>query len=336
MRTLLILIGIVLALFTGNARADGTAIVIAGNAPLHERDLFRSVMETSIRAPGRKVINVSFNTKDAAPVKACLSSSAPWTCMKGVVAPKDTDIDQIVIGSVDAAMSPAGAPAIRLSGYLVVPDLDFAIAEERNCDPCTDTLLKSLAGELARAQLRRLAVVRGRTNISLHTKPPGAIITLDGEAHGTSDAVLPTFPGSHTIQLELDGHHAETRTVKASDGETVEVNVIMRPKDDGKPGRPPPPPPPRPSRLVPILIGSAGVAAVITGGVLIAVHDPPDPDALRQPAYYYDTRTPGIITAAGGAIAIGVSIYLWRRQSDSVVTAVPFPGGAAVTWVATF
>jgi len=230
--------------------------------------------------------------------------------MKGVVAPKDTDIDQIVIGSVDAAMSPAGAPAIRLSGYLVVPDLDFAIAEERNCDPCTDTLLKSLAGELARAQLRRLAVVRGRTNIALRTTPPGAIITLDGEAHGASDTVLPTFPGSHTIRLELDGHHAEARTVEAYDGKTVEVNVTMRPKDDGKPIRSPPP---RRSRLLPILIGSAGVAAVITGGVLIAINDPHGPDMNQRHKYYYATRTPGIVTAIGGAVTIGISLsfYLW-------------------------
>src|SRR5262249_47921434 len=148
--------------------------------------LFRSVMETSIQTPGRKVINVSFNTKDAAPVKECLSNIASWTCMKGIVAPTNTDIDQIVIGSVDAATSPTGAPTIRLSGYLVVSDLDFAIAEERNCDSCTDNVLKNLTRELAQAQLHRLAVVRGRTNIALHTTPPGAIITFDGEAHGTS------------------------------------------------------------------------------------------------------------------------------------------------------
>src|SRR5262245_8781181 len=199
MRILLILIGIVIALLPSEVRADVTAILIAGNAPQHDRDLFRSTIETSFQGPGRKVINVPATARNAALAKECLSKVALWTCVKGAVAPKDKEVDQIVIGSVDATPSPTGPPAIRLSGYLVVSDLDFAIAEERNCEPCTDSVLKSLAGELVQTQLRRLAVVRGRTNIAFHTTPPGATITLDDEARGESDAVIATFPGPHTI-----------------------------------------------------------------------------------------------------------------------------------------
>ena len=327
MRILFILIGIALALSPGDVRADGTAILITGNAPQHARDLSRSAMAASIQVQGRKIVSTSFNAKDAALIKECLSNIAPWTCMKTVVASKG--IDQLVIGSVDTGTS----PATRLSGCLVVPDLDFAIAEERQCDPCTDDALTSLARDLTQVQLRRLAVVRGHTQIALHTTPRGAAITFDGETQGTSDTVLATFPGPHTIRVELDDHQVETRTVEALDGKTVEVNVTMRPKDDPKPIRPPSP---RPSRLVPILLGSASAAAVITGGVLIAVNDPHGPDDEQRYPTYYATRTPGIITAVSGVTAIAVSIYLWRRQSRSAVTAVPLTHGAAVSWNASF
>lgn len=332
MRVLLLLIGVVLLHSSGDVRADGMAILIGGTAPQHERELARSAMAASIQAQGGRVVNAPFTSADAALVKKCLANATPWVCMKVAVASKG--IDQLVLGSVDTGTSPTGALARRLSGYLVVSSLDYAIAEERHCDPCTDDALASLAGELAQAQLRRLAVVRGRTHISIRTTPPGAYITFDGETQGASDAVIPTYPGPHTIRLELDGHHVETRTVEAVEGKTVEINVPMRPKDAG--GAPIRPPLPRLSRWGPIAVGSAGVAALITGGLLIVLHDPHGPDLGPREEYYYATRTPGIVTAIGGAAAVAASIYLWRRQSRSTVTATPIARGAAVGWITTF
>jgi hypothetical protein len=332
MRVLLLLIGFALLHSSGDVRADGTAILIGGNAPQHERDLARSAMAASIQAQGGRVVNAPFTAADAALVKKCLANATPWVCMKAAVASKG--IDQLVVGSVETGTSPTGALARRLSGYLAVSSLDYAIAEERHCDPCTDDVLASLAGELAQAQLRRLAVVRGRTHVAIRTAPSGAYITFDGESQGASDAVIPTYPGPHTIRIELDGHHVETRTVEAVEGKTVEVSVPMRPT--GGASGSPTHPSPRPSRLIPLLVGSAGAAALIAGGVLIIVHDPPGPDLGPREEYYYATRTPGIVTVIGGAVAVAASVYLWRRQSRSTVTAAPLARGAAVGWITTF
>lgn len=332
MRILLPLIGLVLLPDPGDARADGTAILIAGSAPQHERELSRSAMTASIQGQGGKVVPAAFTAQDAALVRRCLSNASPWACMRTAVAAKG--IDQLVIGSIDAGTSATGALSIRLSGYLVVASLDFAIAEERHCDPCSDDMLTSLAGELAQAQLHRLAVVRGHTRVAIRTTPPGAYLTFDGEPQGASDTVISTYPGSHTVRLELEGHEIETRTIEALEGKTVEVDVPMRSK--GTAGGAPVHPPPRPSRRVPLLVGGAGVAALITGGVLIAVHDPHGPDLGPREEYYYATRTPGIITAIGGGAAIVASLYLWRRQSRSTVTAAPLTRGAAVGWISTF
>ncbi len=331
MRVLLALICVVLLVSSGDVRADGTAILIGGNAPQHERELARAAMAASIQAQGGEMVDARFSSADAALVKKCLSNATPWVCMKAAAASKG--IDQLVVGSVDTGTSPTGALARRLSGYLVVASLDYAIAEERHCDPCTDDVLASLAGELVQAQLRRLAVVRGRTHVSIRTTPPGAHIAFDGETQGASDAVVPTYPGSHTIRLELEGHHVETRTVEAVEGRTVEVRVTMRPSGGARGA---PIGSPRPSRRGPILVGSVGAAALITGGVLIVVHDPPGPDLGPREEFYYATRTPGIVTAIGGAAAVAASIYLWRRRSRSTVTAAPTARGAAVGWITTF
>lgn len=330
MRILLILIGFILALSSGDVRADGTAILIAGDAPPHERELSRAAMAASIQVQGGRVSNVPFSARDAELVTKCISNAVPWGCMKAAVASKG--IDQLVIGAIDMTASATGAQAIRLSGYLIVSGLDFTIAEERHCDPCSDDVLTKLAGELAQTQLRRLAVVRGRTKIAVHTTPPGAFITFDGEPRGASESVIPTYPGSHTIRIELDGHHAEARTIEAVDGKTIEVEVPMRPKRVGKVR----PPPPRPSRLVPISVGGVGVVALITGGVLIAIHDPPGPELVQRHEYYYATLTPGIVTAICGVAAIGASVYLWRRTSRSAFTAVPVAHGGAVAWISRF
>jgi serine/threonine-protein kinase len=179
--------------------------------------------------------------------------------------------------------------------------------------------------------------------------------------------VLPIDGGTYTITARASGvNDWSTRVTlgNASDSKTVDIPDLRNSKQtfDERPKAPKLPVPSqspelpdstdpsiptpssvsvagsssRPSRLTPILVGSAGAAAVITGSVLIAVYDPPDPEAIRRYEYYYDTRTPGIVTAIGGAIAIGVSIHLWRQQSRSAVTAVPLSRGAAVTWMTTF
>jgi hypothetical protein len=332
MRSLLLL-GALLLLSRGAARADGTAILISGTAPQHERELSRSAIAASLQAQGQKIVPAPLTTRDAALIKQCLSNATPWACMKAAVASKG--VDQLVVGSVDTGTSPMGAPVIRVSGYLVAASLDYAIAEERHCDPCTDEMLASLAGELAQAQLRRLAVAHGRTRVVVRTTPRGAHIVFDGDAQGGSDVVIPTFPGSHTLRVELEDHISETMIVEAVDGKTVAIDVKLLPNPAAV-GTSSRPPPPRPSRLVPLVVGGAGLAALITGGVLIAVHDPHAPDLGPREEYYYATRTPGIVTAIGGALAVGAGIYLWRQRSRSRMTATPLTRGAAVSWIARF
>lgn len=331
MRILHVLIGAVVAIAAGTAHAERTAILVAGNATPHERDVSLSAITASVAAQGGDIVNATFTAKETALIRQCLTKDAPWTCMRSAVTSKG--IEQLVIGSIDTG-STANGPSLELTGHLVVATLNYAIADKRHCDPCTDDLLTNLAGELTQSQLRRLAVLRARTLVAVHTMPRGARVTFDRETQGAGELVIPTYPGGHTVQVELEGYHVETRTVTAVEGKTIEVNVTLRP--NGKPVQRPIEHV-RPSRTVPILIGSVGIAALITGGVLIATHGTPstDPNA-SQDEFYYATRTPGIAMAVGGALVIGASVYLWRRQSRSAVIAAPVSGGATVGWYTSF
>lgn len=63
----------------------------------------------------------------------------------------------------------------------------------------------------------------------------------------------------------------------------------------------------------PWLVIGGGVLALAGGATLIAIDAPSVEDGDQQPEHR-DTRTPGIVLAAGGAVATGVGVYLWWRD----------------------
>lgn len=334
MHTLQLSIVIAVGLAWTAARAERTALLVSGTAPPHARELARSAMTAAVKAERSEVIATSFTQAEAETAKQCMASKPPWDCMKGLA--KAKGIEQLVISSVDGGLSDTGEPTVQITTYLLAKTLGHALVDRRYCDPCTDASLASLAGELAQTQLRRLATLRGTTLISIHPTPRNARITLDREVQIAPDIALATYPGPHVIQLELEGHHSETRTFEAVEGTTVSVSVVLRPIAERRAEPAPVPPPPRSSRTLPIVVGALGASAIVAGAVLIAVHEPPASGPSHASESTYATRTPGIVTTIGGALALGTSIYLWRRQARSALVAAPMTRGAAIGWAASF
>lgn len=64
--------------------------------------------------------------------------------------------------------------------------------------------------------------------------------------------------------------------------------------------------------LVPSLLVGAGAAAMITGGVLVAIDQDPGP---QSPARYRDSAPTGIVVGAAGVAAVGLGLWLWRTRS---------------------
>lgn len=346
MRIQLIVCGVVLGLASGAAHADQTAVLVAGDAPAREREVSQVAITDWVKTRPGSLVTASFNAKDTLLVTKCLRTepkAEPWSCVSPVV-PKGAN--RLVVGFVDSEPSRTGAMSFRLTAYLVTPSLTYAIVGKRHCDPCSEPTLRSLSGELAEAQFQRLAIARNHTLIAVNTTPRGVRVKLDGDDTGTSNTVIATFPGTHTVTLDLNGYHPETHVVEVQEDKQVEVKVTMRRKDPG-PANPDariavPQTEPSPSfvsRWGPLALGITGVVVTAGGvGMILYDNDRDQGRTIQQREFYNDYRKPGIAFAVGGALVVG-SAYLWHRYSGSkrtTVTAQPRSGGGAVQWTTSF
>lgn len=342
---LIVTVGLCSLMSLAHANAERAAIVVSGNASPHERELVSSTMQTTASGIGRSLVAPApaFSARELATVTRCLSDKQPWTCMTQIVSRRGLSLLAIV--SLDTGQGPDGTPQLVLSAQIVDAKLISPVSDQKYCPRCTDDVLAKLTSELTIDLLREVAAQSGKTVVSIKSVPSGARITFDGKPLGATDLSFNTYPGSHTVVLEREGHYPETRTVDAIEHQTTEITVPLRPIAAKPPEQNPGQgtdrrPVPRRSRLVPGIVLGMGLAAVASGGVLILVHDEPTrplPTEDQEP-YYYDTRLPGIVIAAGGAVAVGVGVYLWRRASRSraVPTIVPRSGGAMIGWSTSF
>jgi len=88
--------------------------------------------------------------------------------------------------------------------------------------------------------------------------------------------------------------------------------------------------------FVPLGLMVAGGAAIVAGGVLLAIDEDPVPNGPQQ-ATYRQTATGGVVMTVAGAAALGTGIYLWMkdRKHGAPVAAVTHDG-AVVGWTGRF
>jgi hypothetical protein len=159
-----------------------------------------------------------------------------------------------------------------------------------------------------------------------------ATVQLDGVDLGASSVgvEVPLDPGPHSVAATAPGMKPFSTTADLREREVTRVTLVLEPEPE--PAKPPPPKeqvlvvtreePPK--RLVPYLIGGAGVAALLGAGALFVLKQTtqaeleekcPDPNAC-DPAYedtynrmrFYGYAAP--VAAGVGAAAVGVSVYL--------------------------
>ncbi|MBI2893521.1 MAG: PEGA domain-containing protein [Deltaproteobacteria bacterium] len=84
------------------------------------------------------------------------------------------------------------------------------------------------ASDAPRVQ-ERIAELRGRpAKLRLATSPPGASIRLDGQDTGqVTPAELEASPGTHSVELELEGHRATSEDVTVEFAEVREMSVTL-------------------------------------------------------------------------------------------------------------
>lgn len=244
----------------------------------------------------------------------------------------------------------------------MTPQVRFHIAY---CEENLGRLVTALGGyELALAEAEQVgadfknevetAITRLRERIPklLIERGAGAdaaAVQLDGIDLGASSigAEIPLDPGPHAVTATAPGYQPFSATATLKERETTRVLLELVPEPvpppgEGKPGqvivvtRTE-----SPKRLVPYIVGGAGVAALISGGVLFGLHQATAadleercPDKNACPERYRDTYdrmrlygwAAGISAGVGvAAIGVAVGLIVFEKKPPAV------NGGAALT-----
>jgi len=133
----------------------------------------------------------------------------------------------------------AGSEAAFMEAYAAVPNpvVLMGVGESRERAGNLVGAIEAFEHYLAeRTDAPDAAAVRTRieglrahpATLAVRSTPPGAAITLDGEATGrTTPAELEVAAGEHRIGLRLDGHSDESRSLDAGPGAHEEVAVEL-------------------------------------------------------------------------------------------------------------
>lgn len=236
-------------------RADDGSVVIGGAAEDRDRSVVGAAVAATAREAGWAVSHDPVAAPDVDRLLACSDPVRPWACVPASLGSRG--IRRVFVFAVDRRQTASGAPMVVLTAKLIALAPQGLAVRQRFCEHCADDRLTRASTELARQLLQDLAVRSGRTVLDVASSPPGARITLDGQAIGATNATFHTFPGAHVIEVEKSGFRTERRELVAEEGKTSAVTVVLAPG----------PAAPR-RRLVIALIGGGALAA-IAGGVLL-------------------------------------------------------------------
>jgi hypothetical protein len=178
-----------------------------------------------------------------------------------------------------------------------------------------------------RERIPKLLIERG-------TGAEAASVQLDGVDLGASSVgiEIPMDPGPHTVGATAPGYKAFSATAELKEREvtsvTLELELEPVPPPDSGPGQKEQvvvvAQPQSPSRLVPYVIGGTGVAFLVIGGVLFALHESaaadleercPDPSMCpkeNEDTYkrmqFYSWSAP--VAAGLGVAGVGVAVTM--------------------------
>jgi hypothetical protein len=88
-------------------------------------------------------------------------------------------------------------------------------------------------------------------------------------------------------------------------------------------------------KWLPVGLVGAGGLMVISGVVMIAIDEDPDPVGKQAPTLR-DTATAGAVIGVLGVAAVGAGAYLWRRNKQSAPVAAISSDGGYVGWAGRF
>jgi hypothetical protein len=216
----------------------------------------------------------------------------------------------------------SGTRDVTLTAYWFDKGHD-AVAERKICQRCTAQSLRLTADEI----MRKL-VGSGNGQVKLKSNPMGAII-IDGQAIGVTPLDWDLPRGKHAVEMDKPGFLPASREIVVMSDQTDIVAMDLAPAVQPERGTPW-------SRIVPIAMVIGGGAAVVAGGVMVAIDQdlgPPEPPVIRN------TAPAGVALMIGGAVVGGAGAYLlWFRSPRMASTPVASisSDSAYVGWLGQF
>ena len=351
---------IAVALWSGAAFAQPSAMVFEGNATTRDAKLAIVAATETLTAAAWKFGDAAFTPKDAKAMSACMASATRALCVDAII--KKKKVSRVAILSLETHQTNQGEEELIVSARLLVPaDNTFAF-DQRYCSHCTDDTIASTTKALMQSLVAQLAQDRNRTVLAVNTEPASAGVFVDGETAGVTDLKMNVSPGPHMVRIERQGYKTESRNVTCVEGKTITITVKLALAGAGvtKPAIAAVVSPATPtadvapttdvaaqevqptqakrtaarSTLAPKLLIGFGGAAIVSGGVLMLLNEN-DPVALRGAAQrrtYRTTFLPGGIVMGTGVLAAAIGSYLLLRDSNATTAPLvaPVDGGAVV------
>ena len=313
-------LGVVSALGAPAHAGRDVGVVVAGESWMQPQLV--SQIEAWLGQHGHAVVPLPADARDA--LKQCFVGSSDLGCARGVVEQR-AGAPGVIYARLDARGDTAGTPDVTLTAYWLDRGHD-PVAERKTCPRCTDQNLRATAD----AVLKKLVGGDDPGHVKLKSAPPGARISIDGQAIGITPLDWDLPAGKHTIQMDKPGLRPASRdvTVVSNQSELIVVTLTTDGGGDDADGAGLP-------RWVPLAATITGGAAVVGGIAMIAFS--PGPDDRQR--YYTSTRAPGIGVAIGGAVMGGLGAYwLFFRSphADSAPVASVTGDGAYLGWLGSF
>jgi hypothetical protein len=317
MRTLLCLFAVAVPL-AGAARADDVGVVVTGDAVFQPQ--LHSELEGWLSKHGHTLVAAPLDADAVNALIDCFVLEDDG-CARMVV-DKRARSGSVVFARAEAAHGSDAPRDVTIVAYWLRRGRQ-AVAEKRVCERCNDDSLRANTDEVIAALATVGQLDAG--HLRLRSTPAGAHVAIDGQNVGVTPLAYELSPGDHTVAVTRAGNRVDTRTVAIHGGDTTNIDVALTPIDDD-----------RGSRTLPLALAIGGGAALVTGGVLIAIDKSSDTSASAGKTV---TRTlvPGIGCAIAGAAAIGAGAYLWfHRSAKSAPVAAVSQNGGYVGWIHTF
>lgn len=250
---------------------------------------------------------------------ACVASTFP-----------KSPADSVLVLAAERQPDDDGQPRVVLRATLVERATGRVVnGDERFCRRCHDLgRLATLTADVVTRLLRNRAVELWPNTWLVVRTVAGARVTIDGSRTGPSEQRFRVAPGPHQVEVTADGYQPATQAVEMAEDQTKVLTVELVPvgalvpahHDRGRARG-------RFGRWKWASLGAGG-SLLLSGVVLIAVHQPKIEDG-HQNETVFESRPYGIAAAAvGGALLVtgGVLFYLDRGERPGSQVAVGLGG----------